>query len=379
MGNVLPMGLFRRDSTLNRETLHTWTQVLLIFAVLYVFLASIGAMGAAFKLYGKAFATQLVDATSHPVLGLFVGILATTLVQSSSTTTSLVVGIVAGGGLDLITAIPIVMGANIGTSVTNTLVSMGHITRPTEFRRAIAGATVHDFFNVIAVAIMLPLELSFGLLQRLAAEGAVLFQNVGGMKLANPLKAAVTPLVKALSDATGHQPTILLIVSLVLMFLALRQLVKLARGVGVSRAERFLDTYLFGAAWKSFVFGIVLTVLVQSSSISTSVAIPLIGAGLLTVAQIFPYTLGANIGTTVTALLAAMSTANIAAVTIAFVHLLFNISGILLIYPVEAVRRIPLRLADALASLASRRRWIAMTYIIILFYAVPALVITLWR
>ena len=80
-----------------------------------------------------------------------------------------------------------------------------------------------------------------------------------------------------------------------------------------------------------------------------------------------------------TALLAAMSTANIAAVTIAFVHLLFNISGILLIYPVEAVRRIPLRLADALASLASRRRWIAMTYIIILFYAVPALVITLWR
>ena len=336
-------------------------------------------MGAAFKLYGKAFATQLFDATSHPVLGLFVGILATTLVQSSSTTTSLVVGIVAGGGLDLVTAIPIVMGANVGTSVTNTLVSMGHITRPTEFRRAIAGATVHDFFNLMAVAILLPLELAFGGLQKLAGIGAVLFQDVGGMKLANPLKAAVTPLVKALSNATGNQPTLLLLVSLVLMFLALRQLVKLARGVVVSRAEPFLDSYLFGATWKSVVFGIVLTVLVQSSSISTSLVIPLVGAGLLTVAQIFPYTLGANIGTTVTALLAAMSTANIAAVTIALVHLLFNISGIVLIYPLEAVRRIPLKLAAGLGELATRRRWIAITYIIVFFYAVPALVITLWR
>ncbi len=327
-------------------------------------------MGAAFKLYGKAFATQLVDATSHPVLGLFVGILATTLVQSSSTTTSLVVGIVAGGGLDLVTAIPIVMGANIGTSVTNTLVSMGHITRPTEFRRAIAGATVHDFFNLMAVAVLLPVELASGILQRLATSGAALFQDVGGMKLANPLKAAVSPLVKATSNATGNEPTLLLLVSLIMMFLALRQLVKSARGVVVSRAEPYLDSYLFGAVWKSMVFGVIMTVLVQSSSISTSVVIPLVGAGLLTVAQIFPYTLGANIGTTVTALLAAMSTANIVAVTIALVHFLFNIAGITLIYPFEPVRRIPLKLADWLADLASRRRWVAMTYIVVLFYAV---------
>ena len=364
---------------LNKETIQTWAQVCLIFLVLYIFLASIGAMGAAFKLYGKAFATQLVDATSHPVLGLFVGILATTLVQSSSTTTSLVVGIVAGGGLDLVTAIPIVMGANIGTSVTNTLVSMGHITRPTEFRRAIAGATVHDFFNLMAVGILLPLELTFGWLQKAASLGAVVFQDVGGMKLANPLKAAVTPLVNALSNATGNEPTLLLIVSLILMFLALRQLVRSARSVVVARAEPFLDGYLFGATWKSMVFGVTLTVLVQSSSISTSIVIPLVGAGLLTLAQIFPYMLGANIGTTVTALLAAMSTANIAAVTIALVHFLFNVSGILLIYPLEAIRRIPLRLAEGLANLATRRRWIAITYIIIFFYAVPALVITLWR
>lgn len=336
-------------------------------------------MGAAFKLYGKAFATQLVDATSHPVVGLFVGILATTLVQSSSTTTSLVVGIVAGGGLSLGTAIPIIMGANIGTSVTNTLVSLGHITRPNEFRRAMAGATVHDFFNFIIVLILLPLELAFGPLRTLATLSAGLFQDVGGMKLANPLKAAVTPLVNVVRDAVESEPTFLLVISLVLMFTALRQLVRLARGVVVSRAEGFLDNYLFGAAWKSLLFGVVLTVLVQSSSISTSVVIPLVGAGILSLAQIFPYTLGANIGTTVTALLAALSTANLAAVTIALVHFLFNICGILIIYPIEAIRRIPLTLAERMSTQVSRRRWVAATYIAILFYALPALVITLWR
>lgn len=351
----------------------------LIFIVLYVFLGSIGMMGAAFKLYGKAFATQLVDATSHPVVGLFVGILATTLVQSSSTTTSLVVGIVAGGGLSLGTAIPIIMGANIGTSVTNTLVSLGHITRPNEFRRAMAGATVHDFFNFIAVLILFPLELAFGPLRTLATLAAGLFQDVGGMKLANPLKAAVTPFVNVVRDAVDSEPTFLLAISLVLMFTALRQLVRLARGVVVSRVEGFLDNYLFGAAWKSLLFGVVMTVLVQSSSISTSVVIPLVGAGVLSLAQIFPYMLGANVGTTVTALLAALSTANLAAVTIALVHFMFNICGILIVYPIEAIRRIPLTLAERMSTLVSRRRWVAVTYIVVLFYAVPALVIVLWR
>ena len=81
--------------------------------------------------------------TSNPLVGLFTGILATTLAQSSSTITSIAVGLVASRALTIEGAIPVVMGANIGTSVTNTLVSMGHITRKEEFRRALAGATVH--------------------------------------------------------------------------------------------------------------------------------------------------------------------------------------------------------------------------------------------
>ena len=59
-------------------------------------------------------------------------------------------------------AIPIVMGANIGTSVTNTIVSIGQITNKNDFRRAFAGATVHDVFNWLAVAVFLPLEIITG-------------------------------------------------------------------------------------------------------------------------------------------------------------------------------------------------------------------------
>ena len=354
-------------------------QVFLLFLILYAFLVSIGMMGASFKLFGKGFAAQLVETTTNPFVGLFVGILATTLVQSSSTTTSLVVGIVAGGGLTISTAIPIIMGANIGTSVTNTLVSMGHITRPVEFRRALAGATVHDFFNLIVVIILLPLELWTGYLRHISEGAASAFVGVGGMKLANPLKAAVKPAVAGMTDLLGDHPWLILLISLVMMYVALKFLVDLARGLVVSKAERFLHKYLFGAAGYSMLFGIILTVMVQSSSITTSLIIPLVGAGILTVEQIFPYTLGANIGTTVTAMLAALSTANIAAITIAFVHLLFNVSGIVLVYPIAAVRRIPIRMSHALASFTSKSRTLAIVYLVVVFYALPLLVILIWR
>lgn len=357
----------------------TFGQILLLHGVLYLFLVSIGMLGGSFKLFGKDFATQLVHTTSNPLVGLFVGILATTLVQSSSTTTSITVGIVAVGGLSIENAVPIIMGANIGTSVTNTLVSMGHITRMEEFKRALSGATVHDFFNLIAVAILLPLELFFGYLKHLAAFVAELFVGVGGMNLANPLKAITKPTVNYAIDLLGQNPTLVLIVSIFLMYIALKFLVDLARGIVVKRAERFLNQYLFGSPATAMVFGIIMTVMVQSSSITTSLIIPLVGAGILTLPQIFPFTLGANVGTTVTAMLAALSTANIAAITIAFVHLFFNLSGIALVYPIRFIRMIPIKLAQMLAELTSRSRVLAIAYLILVFYAMPAAVIFLWR
>ena len=94
----------------------------------------------------------------------------------------------------------------------------------------------------------------------------------------------------------------------------------------------------------------------------------------------FPMTLGANIGTTVTALLAslAVSGPNAAAgVEIGLVHLLFNLTGTILIYPVPAIRKIPLRMARGLADRAVVSRKLALLYVVALFYGIPAVLIFL--
>jgi sodium-dependent phosphate cotransporter len=126
----------------------------------------------------------------------------------------------------------------------------------------------------------------------------------------------------------------------------------------------------------AMVVGMVATVMVQSSSITTSLLVPLAGAGVLTLAQAFPITLGANVGTTVTALLAALAATGAhaqAGLTIALVHLLFNIIGIALIYPVPAIRRLPLAAARGLANVAVKSRVVAILYVVVLFYLIPAL------
>lgn len=110
-------------------------RVLLLVAVMFVFLVSLNLMSGGFKLLGKDIAEQIITITSNPFVGLFVGLLATALVQSSSTTTSMIVAIVASGSLTLQNAIPMIMGANIGTSVTSTIVALGHIPKKANFKR----------------------------------------------------------------------------------------------------------------------------------------------------------------------------------------------------------------------------------------------------
>ncbi|GIS36095.1 MAG: hypothetical protein Ct9H90mP7_1030 [Candidatus Neomarinimicrobiota bacterium] len=150
-----------------------YLRIAAVFAVLYLFLVSIGMIGSAFKGLGRGFAESLFQSQASPFIGLFIGILATGLIQSSSTTTSLVVGMVAAGTfgndpkLAVAAAVPYIMGANIGTSITNTIVSLGHIVNREEFKRAFSASVVHDFFNILAVVVIFPFEVIFGVISRL--------------------------------------------------------------------------------------------------------------------------------------------------------------------------------------------------------------------
>jgi solute carrier family 34 (sodium-dependent phosphate cotransporter) len=367
------------DNGTRRDALGVATRVVALFFFLYSFLVSIGLLGKAFKAFSGGFLGSLIESASNPLIGLLEGILVTTLAQSSSTTTSLVVAMVAGGTLPVASAIPIIMGANIGTSVTNTLVSLGHIGRGGEFKRAFAASTVHDFFNILAVIVLFPLQVTTNVLGRLSTGLADAFQEVGGLTFASPLQFVTEPVVDLIAQALKGHRWILLILSLVIMFGSLRYLVVTLKGLVLARLEQFFDRTLFRNAGLAMLFGVILTVMVQSSSITTSLVIPLAGAGVLTLRQIFPYTLGANVGTTVTAILAALSVGSLAAVNVAFAHMLFNVIGVALIWPIRAVRDLPIKVAESFAAVSANHRWVPIAYVVVCFYILPFAVIAILR
>jgi sodium-dependent phosphate cotransporter len=350
--------------------------LIFLLAFLYLFLFSLELMGTSLKLFGKGFAATLIKTTTNPLVGLFIGILATSIIQSSSSTTSIVVGLVAGGALNIANAIPIIMGANIGTSVTNTLASMTQINRSLEFKRSFSAAIVHDFFNLLAVLVLFPLQYFTNYLGHAATFMGNEFQHIGGLKFLSPIKAITKPVVAVIKNLIGDHPWILLALALFFLLFSLTMMVKSLKILIVSKAEGLFDRYLFKTAFRAFFVGLLITVLVQSSSITTSLAVPLAGAGLLTLIQIFPYTMGANIGTTVTAILAALVTGNVSAIIVAFSHLLFNISGIIIWWP---LRSVPIFFAQKFAHFSTRNKLIPIFYIGFVFFFLPVLLIYLFR
>ena len=366
---------------MNRDRLLTIVKILGVAASLYLFLVGIGGMGFSFKLFGKEFSQKILEATSSPMIGLFIGILATTIVQSSSTTTSIVIGMVAAEAIGVRSAIFMVMGANIGTTVTAKIVSLGHITRKAEFRRAFAASSVHDTFNLITVVLLYPLEYYFNILEKAATwMGGIFVQVTGITKPENYLKKITKPAVEGLADLLNSIPWLVLLVSVVITFFMLWSIVKLLQSLVLKKLESFFDTYIFRNLAMSFSVGLILTVMVQSSSITTSLIVPLAGAGVLRLQQIFPFTIGANIGTTITGLLAALAAAGIegidpklvlAGATVAFAHFLFNASGAVIFLPFRRIREIPVCAAEWLAEFCLKNRIIPIVIITLFFYLIP--------
>ena len=355
---------------MNNDTIKILLKSTGIFSALYLFLVGIAGMSSAIKRMGSDFAETVLTTTSDPFIALFIGIFATVLFQSSSTTTSLIVGMVSSGSLTIASSIPMIMGANIGTTVTNTIVSVGHINKGTEFKRAFAASTVHDFFNILAVIIVFPIEMLFHPLQRTSEWFALKIfgkiDNIEVLQAKSPIKLAVKSGAKFLQKFSFDNDIVYLIISVFITFMMLYSIVKLLKSLVLKKIEGFFDQYIFNTAVKAMLFGIIITIMVQSSSITTSLVVPLAGAGVLTLRQIFPFTLGANIGTTVTALLAAI-TGTVSALVAAFSHLLFNIFGILIIYCIPQLRSIPLLLAEKISDLSVKNRFIPIIYLIIMF------------
>jgi solute carrier family 34 (sodium-dependent phosphate cotransporter) len=427
----------------SRERFLSIFRALAFLAALNIFFVAIKLLGA-FKDIGSGMGEALMaDLASQPILGLLLGILVTSVIQSSSTTTSIIVGLAASGVFGdnpeqaMQAAVPMVMGANIGTTVTNTIVSFGNIDASNEFKRAFAAATIHDIFNFIAVVILLPIQVATNFLGIASLWLTEVVTGLGGMNMTSPLRYIVSPQVSAVErlfeaqvvidfviivalviiaqlsfgflsgrqhhEKKGKGPIIGVIVGLSFIALAVKSwhqylftqptaefvfglgallfalwiMITVMRGAVLDRAQRLFDKYFFTTPIRAMVVGLVLTTLVQSSSVTTSLIVPLAGAGLVTLAQIFPYALGANLGTTITAFLAALSLGEPIALAVAVAHLLFNTLGILIVFPIKAIRRIPLIIAEKLAEGAVRWRPLPFVYVLCLYVILPLLLIWL--
>lgn len=361
-----------------------------LLALLYLFLVAIGLLESSFRLLAGDSGAGLFENVRNPFVGLLVGILGTVLVQSSSVTTATIVALVGSGQLPLGLAVPMVMGANIGTTVTNTLVSIGSVRRTLEFRRAFACATLHDLFNILSVAVLLPLELYTGVLERSAI---VLGEWLGAGSAApssgdfsSPVKVAVkagTGLILKGSETLGAEGRVLGVLALglglALIFASLTRIMNVMKALLAAKLEASLNRALDRSGLAGIAIGAVMTIAVQSSSITTSMLVPLAGAGLLSLRNAYPILLGCNLGTTGTALIASAGSGSALALDIALVHLLFNLAGTVLFYGVPGLRALPVYLADRLSAAAARNRIWLVVYALLLFVVVPLAGIALFR
>jgi len=438
-----------------KRVANTTMLFVILLGLLYLFICSLGFLADAFKLLGGRAASEVFTSNavlSNPITGLMMGLLGTVLLQSSSTTTSITVSMVASGILPVRPAIPIIMGANIGTSVTNTIVAIGQIGDKTQFRRAFAGATVHDAFNLLSVCIILPLELITGYLYHLTdaiieslslKKGDKAYKKELLKKITKPFTNLFVQLDKNVLKAwsMGEDPegersllkfycdkgvkvtslqnvtvgnatllqnvtktvksepceyifhdsgmsdssvgVIMLIIALFILCTCLVLIVKvlhtllkgkMAAIIRKSFNSDFPKPFGFLTGYVAILIGAGMTILVQSSSIFTSAVTPLVGIGVISVDRMYPLTLGSNIGTTATSILAALASSGdklAYALQISLCHLFFNISGIVLFYPIPALRKIPTSMARVLGNTTAEYRWFAIAYLITCFGLIP--------
>ena len=356
------------------------SRVLIIVGAIVLFLLAIQLISYSFLGLRQRIGASILSVATNPFIGLFIGLLLTAVIQSSSTSTSMIVALVGSGALSLPTAVPIVMGANVGTTLTSTVVSLGFITSKREFRKAISAATVHDFYNIILVTILFPLEYHYHLLSHLSSQLVVwladgrahtlISSSVSAPDFSEDIGLRVATLV--------NNDWLLFLLGFVLLFTAIKLIAQMVSYLLIGKSRERLKERIFQNPYKAFLWGGALTAAVQSSSITTSLIVPLVAKGKVSLQKSFPFVMGANMGTTLTALVAALF-ASRAAIELAVVHFLFNLFGALLFLPYKPLRSWPGRIAASFGRLTLQHRIYGFIYIFFLFFIVPFLLIYLYR
>lgn len=358
---------------------------------IYLLITAVSVVGDGFQSATGGQAEELFSFASNPIVALMIGVLATALIQSSSTVTSIVVGLVAGG-LPMSIAIPMLFGANMGTTLTSTLVALGMVTDKKTFQRAYGAASVHDMYNLLAILIFFPLEMMTGLMERTSAwisnsiagsDGGII--ATGFEAFGNFISLITDPLADLIGGIDGLLPEpwggiLLIVIGIAMILGVINFLGMLLKSVLVGQAQQVLHNAVGRGPFSGILSGTLVTIMVQSSSTTTSLVVPLAGSGTLKIKQVYPFTVGANIGTTITALIAAFGFSGVEAqlaLQAALVHMLFNVFAALVIFLIPFLRPLPPFAATRLAYLGAKNKiWIAV-WVIGVFLLLPGSLIFL--
>ena len=364
---------------MKRSVLWAWaTRIFFLIFIILIFFFSIDLMIHSLAYIGKGMAKEMVSAAEVPFIALFIGLLSTALIQSSSTITSMTVAIVASGAISFSSGVYIIMGANIGTTLTSDIVSLGYITNRSEFRKAVSAATVHDFFNIFTTLIIFPLEYYYHFLSKLAIYATESFRSQAGNPRINLAELNIfflNPVSERIIELIDNHLFVLL-ASVILLFLSIKLFSSFSYKLLIGKSKDKIKHYVFSNPLKSFTWGLLLTGAVQSSSITTSLMVPLVATRKVSLSTVFPFIMGANIGTTITALLAGLLKSE-AAISLAMAHVLFNFIGVLIFLPFSSLRSIPEYFAKNLGVYASKTRIVVFYYIIVTFFILPFILIYL--
>ncbi|CAG5085636.1 Oidioi.mRNA.OKI2018_I69.PAR.g10950.t1.cds [Oikopleura dioica] len=455
----------------------------------YVFIFAIGLLSDSFQVLGGAFLNEVIEHAEayleDPFCGLCMGILLTVLCQSSSTATSIFITLVGSGLFTVKVGIYCIYGANVGTSITSTLVAFGNVATPREFKAGMACAAIPAVYDYLIVLVLFPLEIWFDLMEMFVTALAPYppeecqkdptlpeceHHDTGFDPIAvitEPIQQYILVINKAglgekdyhgsfvqyckdnltAINETEHDPCfypddsncppvngstymtpgeryccffgdylsdetfsvkftdsciekekhmfvnscmsdeaiggICFAIAFVLMYGALVGVVKCLKSVLEGSIQQVLKDnidknlpYPFGwlTEYLYVVAGLVLTIAVQSSSIVLAILTPIVAIGVVSIDRAYPITIGANIGTTITGLIAAFANASgnfHDALAVSLSHMFFNIFGFILFFLIPITRAPVIKASNWIGKMASKYRWWSIMYTILAFIALP--------
>ncbi|WP_293950545.1 Na/Pi symporter [uncultured Corynebacterium sp.] len=373
---------------------------LLVLASIFAIIVGINLILDGVYNVGTTSTNRLYDLARDPFIGLLIGILTTALVQSSTTTTTLTVAAVGTGIVTVPVAIPIIMGANIGTTITALLVSFSYMGERREFKKAFTTAAMHLWFNVLVVLVALTIEMLFHPLQTISGDLAdkVLGSSETTVPTTHIVEDITTPIVDTIGThglfgmvGNGGVATALsLITGTLFILVAIKVMSYQLRMITAATTHSLLDMFsspeentrlTLKANTLGVGVGLLFTIMVTASSVTVSSMQPFAVTKSLPRRAMLAVILGANVGTTLTAMIATFAIVGVHgafALQAALVHLTLNLVGALVVLCVPSLGRAITNLAAGSARLAARSYTRTIVTIFGMFMVFPIIILVIY-